>query len=133
MAKALALKLNEELKRFYDSVQQKGNIKMKEPRGTMLILDRGFDMIAPVVHDYYYQSLVYEFKEVGDEGEVTVQDNKMAFLNDQDDLWVRYRNQHIVEVNNSLNQAPCLSVRPCCHGAWPAVIVMKPPKLSMSR
>lgn len=104
MAKALALKLNEELKRFYDSVQQKGNIKMKEPRGTMLILDRGFDMIAPVVHDYYYQSLVYEFKEVGDEGEVTVQDNKMAFLNDQDDLWVRYRNQHIVEVNNSLNQ-----------------------------
>ena len=104
MAKALALKLNDELKRFYDSVQQKGNIKMKEPRGTMLILDRGFDMIAPVVHDYYYQSLVYEFKEVGDEGEVTVQDNKMAFLNDQDDLWVRYRNQHIVEVNNSLNQ-----------------------------
>lgn len=104
MAKALALRLNEELKRFYDSVQQKGNIKMKEPRGTMLILDRGFDMIAPVVHDYYYQSLVYEFKEVGDEGEVTVQDNKMAFLNDQDDLWVRYRNQHIVEVNNSLNQ-----------------------------
>ena len=104
MAKALALKLNEELKRFYDSVQQKGNIKMKEPRGTMLILDRGFDMIAPVVHDYYYQSLVYEFKEVGEEGEVTVQDNKMAFLNDQDDLWVRYRNQHIVEVNNSLNQ-----------------------------
>lgn len=104
MAKALALRLNEELKRFYDSVQQKGNIKMKEPRGTMLILDRGFDMIAPVVHDYYYQSLVYEFKEVGEEGEVTVQDNKMAFLNDQDDLWVRYRNQHIVEVNNSLNQ-----------------------------
>ena len=41
---------------------------------------------------------------MGDEGEVTVQDNKMAFLNDQDDLWVRYRNQHIVEVNNSLNQ-----------------------------
>ena len=54
---------------------------MREPRGTILILDRGFDLIAPVIHDYYYESAVYEYKDVGDEGEVKI-DNKTAFLND---------------------------------------------------
>ena len=29
-------------------------IKVKEPRGQMLILDRSFDMIAPILHDYVY-------------------------------------------------------------------------------
>lgn len=48
----------------------------------MLILDRGFDLISPVIHDYFYQSLVYEFKDVGDEGEVTINENKMIVLND---------------------------------------------------
>lgn len=47
----------------------------------MLILDRGFDMIAPVVHDYFYESAIYEHKEVGEEGEMKV-DGKMVFLND---------------------------------------------------
>jgi hypothetical protein len=43
---------------------------MRQPRGTLLILDRGFDLISPVIHDFFYQSLVYEFKDVGDDGEL---------------------------------------------------------------
>ena len=70
----------------------------------MLILDRGFDLISPAIHDFFYQSLVYEFNNVGDEGEVTINDTKMAFLNDQDDLWVRFRNKHIAEVHATLNR-----------------------------
>lgn len=71
-----------------------------------MIVDRSFDLISPVIHDYYYQSLVYEFKEVGEEGEVSIGENgkKLAFLNDQDDLWVRFRGKHIAEVHATLNQ-----------------------------
>jgi hypothetical protein len=36
----------------------------------MLLLDRSFDLIAPVLHDYFYESIVYEFKDVGDEGDI---------------------------------------------------------------
>jgi syntaxin-binding protein 1 len=75
---------------------------MREPRGTLLILDRNFDLISPVVHDYCYQSLVYEFFKVGEEGEVTL-NSKLAFLNDQDELWVRFRNKHIAGVHATLN------------------------------
>jgi syntaxin-binding protein 1 len=70
----------------------------------MLLLDRGFDLISPVIHDFFYQSLVNEFNDVGEEGEITLANNsKMAFLNDQDDLWVRFRNKHIAEVHATLN------------------------------
>ena len=67
------------MKTFYSKSK---NLKIREPRGTILILDRGFDLISPVIHDYFYQSIVYEFKDVGDEGEVTIGENKTALLND---------------------------------------------------
>lgn len=79
IAKSLAKKLNESLRNFYEKSR---NIKVREPRGTILILDRGFDLIAPVIHDYFYESIVYEYKDVGDEGEVTIENSKTAFLND---------------------------------------------------
>jgi hypothetical protein len=31
------------------------------------------------------------------------EETKMIFLNDQDDLWVRFRNKHIAEVHATLN------------------------------
>ena len=58
IAKTLAKKVNDNLKNFYEKTK---NIKIREPRGTILILDRGFDPIAPVVHDYFYESIVYDF------------------------------------------------------------------------
>ena len=105
LAKCLAMKLNDFLNRFY-TTQAREKIKLREPRGTLLICDRSFDLLSPVLHDYYYQQLVYEFKEVGDEGEVTLEEgkHKMAFLNDQDDLWVRFRNRHIADVHARINQ-----------------------------
>lgn len=66
------------MNKFYKRLK---NIKIREPRGTILILDRGFDMIAPVIHDYYYESLMYEYENVGQEGELKV-NNRTAFLND---------------------------------------------------
>lgn len=85
---------------FYEKCR---HIKIRQPRGTILILDRGFDLIAPVIHDYFYESIVYECKDIGDEGETLVGD-KTVYLNDQDELWVRFRNMHIAEVHSNLNE-----------------------------
>lgn len=75
LAKCLGVKLNECLNRFYNT-QAKDKIKLREPRGTMLICDRSFDLLSPLLHDYYYQQLVYEFKEVGDEGEIILEEGR---------------------------------------------------------
>ena len=75
-----------------------GRNKVREPRGSMLILDRGFDLIAPANHDYFYQTNVHDVKDVLDDGEVKIE-NKTVHLNDYDDVWGRLRNMHIAEVH----------------------------------
>ena len=37
--------------------------KFMNPRARLIILDRSFDLISPVQHDFAYQSLVYDTKE----------------------------------------------------------------------
>ena len=55
---------------------------MKEPRGSLLIVDRTFDLISPVVHDFFYQTNVVDIKDgVAADGLVKV-DNKPVYLND---------------------------------------------------
>lgn len=91
------------LNEFYSS----GNYdkkRIREPRGNLLILDRSFDLIAPIVHDYYYQTNVADFKEgLGVDGSFKMDNNKTVLLNDQDELWVRLRNTHCVEVYQTVN------------------------------
>jgi Sec1 family len=53
MAKTLAQKLNESLAKFYSN-SANGKIKKREPRGQLIILDRAFDLLTPVLHDYFY-------------------------------------------------------------------------------
>jgi hypothetical protein len=36
---------------------------IKQPRGSLLLLDRSFDLIAPVAHDFFYQTNVNELRE----------------------------------------------------------------------
>ena len=81
---------------FYENNKK---TKVREPRGYLLILDRSFDLIAPIAHDYYYQTNVSEYKDgfKGDDGEFKL-DSKTIHLNDQDDLWIRFRNTHCIEV-----------------------------------
>jgi len=41
----------------------------------LIILDRTFDFLSPLLHDYYYESTIYDFYEVGEEGEITLDAN----------------------------------------------------------
>ena len=49
--KSFAEKLQDNFKQFY---KRNKKVKPHMPRATFLLLDRSFDLVAPVIHDYYY-------------------------------------------------------------------------------
>lgn len=78
-------------------------MRPREPRGKLIIADRSFDLISPVAHDYYYQSIVYDTINNIDSSGKTKVGGKEVFLNEKDDLWARFRNRHLAEVMNKCN------------------------------
>jgi syntaxin-binding protein 1 len=88
----LAQFLNAQLGDFYNS-------KLKnENRATLLILDRTFDITTPFLHDYNYETMVYDLFNVKD-NQISLKDNKgvlqIYMLDEKDDLWMRYKNKHM--------------------------------------
>ena len=71
-----------------------------EKRGVLLILDRQIDATTPLLHDYSYESIVYDFFEVSEN--VLTFNNKKHKLEDKDDVWMKFKNKHIAEVLNGL-------------------------------
>ena len=47
----LAQLLHEQFEEFYDGANRG---RIKQPRGSLVILDRTFDLISPVAHDFFY-------------------------------------------------------------------------------
>ena len=77
----------------------------------IVILDRSFDPLTPILHDYYYQSMVYDFLEIqNDVVEFNSEDSKgnqtkkKAMLADSDDLWIKYKYKHIAEAMTSVTE-----------------------------
>jgi syntaxin-binding protein 1 len=73
-------------------------------RGTLLLLDRSFDPISPLMHEYTYQTMVNDLLPIKDgvisykaeqnQGSV----EKKVLLNENDELWVELRHFHIAKV-----------------------------------
>ena len=63
-AESVAKFVNKNWDDFYSQLKQsEKKDKFRNPRARLIILDRSFDMIAPMQHDFAYQSLVYDTKE----------------------------------------------------------------------
>lgn len=84
-----------------DPVFQKG----RKNQGQLIILDRGFDMISPLVHTLTYQAAAYDLLKIpNDVYEYHYQDGggkeqtKEVVLNEQDKLWLEFRHEHISKV-----------------------------------
>jgi hypothetical protein len=54
---------------FEEFAKRTSDYNFKEPRATLLILDRSFDMTSPLLHDYSYECLVYETVKDADEAD----------------------------------------------------------------
>lgn len=74
----------------------------KERKSICLIVDRSIDMVAPILHDYSYKSLLYDFLKV-DENDVILPIKNYpklenCKLDENDDFWMKYKNCHVGEV-----------------------------------
>jgi len=82
-------------------------VKEASNRATLLILDRSFDVIAPILHEFTYQAMIYDLLNVqNDHYHYSVQTNdggtkeKDVILSEVDPLWPTLRHKHIADTMN---------------------------------
>lgn len=82
------------------------------PRGTLYILDRSLDLMAPVVHEFTYQAMVHDLLTIKDGEKVTYkmkvnesesnQDERDVEISEKDKIWVTNRHQHMKDTIEKL-------------------------------
>uniref|UniRef100_A0A672I712 Syntaxin binding protein 3 n=1 Tax=Salarias fasciatus TaxID=181472 RepID=A0A672I712_SALFA len=99
-AKILAELVDNKLARYFeldDSGKKKGKTQAQ-----LLIVERGFDPVSPILHELTYQAMAYDLIDIqNDTYKYKSKDGaeKQAVLNEDDMLWVRLRHKHIAEVS----------------------------------
>ncbi|XP_012694980.1 syntaxin-binding protein 3 [Clupea harengus] len=101
-AKQLAEMVDRKLEEHY---KVDGSAKKDKTQSQLLIVDRGFDPVSPVLHELTYQAMAYDllpiekdtYKYKHKDGTV-----KEALLNESDELWGRLRHMHIAQVTEKI-------------------------------
>ncbi|XP_046905623.1 syntaxin-binding protein 3 [Hypomesus transpacificus] len=99
-AKHLAELVDKKLSNHYE-MDDKGK-KKEKTHAQLLIVERGFDPVSPILHELTYQAMAYDLIPIkNDVYKYKSKDGseKEALLNDDDLLWVQLRHMHIAEVS----------------------------------
>ena len=85
-------------------------IQSDAERPTLLLLDRSFDPLSPLLHEFTYQAMVHDLLPVNEEryryhyvGNKNQRLTKEVLLNDTDPLWTRLRAMHIADLGQLLH------------------------------
>ncbi|KAH9496594.1 Syntaxin-binding protein 1 [Bulinus truncatus] len=111
---------SERIKAFAKLVQEKLDFyKVNEPamgegqhkdRSVLLLLDRGFDPISPILHELTLQAMAYDLLPIHNEifeFEVTNGDEtqiKEHLLNEKDNVWKALRHEHLADFSQKVTQ-----------------------------
>ncbi|XP_033879670.2 syntaxin-binding protein 3-like [Acipenser ruthenus] len=105
-AKKLAQLVENKLGEHYELDEKcKGKSKTQ---AQLLIVDRGFDPVSPILHELTYQAMVYDLISIeNDTYKYQSKDGasakeKQSILNEEDDLWTKLRHMHIAEVSEEI-------------------------------
>ncbi len=97
--------------------------KPHDPRGTVIVVDRAYDLNSPVMHDYCYEVILHDLLQITKEGAIDPENltrpwsledqkeekkegaakKKFMFIGEADPLWKQYRYMHIAEMFKKLS------------------------------
>ncbi|KAF9101404.1 vacuolar sorting protein VPS33/slp1 [Mortierella sp. GBA35] len=107
ISKGIAMTLQSELDEYY-----KGQPRVGRKHPHLMIIDRAVDPITPILHDFYYQSMVtdllpikdgnkYDYKSFGQDGQPC---EKTAILDETDKTFAKIRHSHITDCSKFLKE-----------------------------